>query len=161
MLRNGGWKEHALAGWTLNGTFTGNSGTPLTPTVGGNAANAAGLGSLGGSIRADYTGAPIDSTGGNAYFNLAAFQAPTPGHFGNAGRGIIPGLFQTSFNAQLNRSFRIGEGRKQLQFNLSANNALNHIVVTRFGTSVNTANYGLAQAATNPRSITLRMRFQF
>jgi hypothetical protein len=161
MLRNGGWKEHALAGWTLNGTVTAASGTPLTPTLGGNLANTGGLGALGGSSRAEATGLPVESDGSNPYFNLAAFTTPPAGQFGNAGRNTIPGPFQTAFNAQLNRSFRLGEGRKQLQFNLSATNALNHIVITRFGTQVGSANYGLPTGTSSPRSVQLRMRFNF
>jgi hypothetical protein len=55
----------------------------------------------------------------------------------------------------------LGEGRKQLQFNISANNALNHITITRFGTTVGSSNYGLATGATNPRTIRAQVRFNF
>ena len=34
-MRNGGWKTHALAGWTLNGTYNIATGTPITATLGG------------------------------------------------------------------------------------------------------------------------------
>ena len=58
MMRNGGWKTAALAGWTLNGTFTAASGTPLTATVAGNLSNTGGVAAL-GSLRAEATGLPI------------------------------------------------------------------------------------------------------
>jgi hypothetical protein len=159
MLRNGGWKEAALAGWTLQGNFTANSGTPLTARLGGNLANTGGTASL-GNPRAEATGLPV--TGGdNPYFNTAAFTTPPEGFYGNAGNGTIPGLFQTSLNAALNRSFRLGESRRTLQLRLSANNALNHAVVTGFGTTVNAANYGLPTSASATRTVTLLLRLSF
>jgi hypothetical protein len=161
LLRNGGWKEHALAGWTLSGTVSALSGQPLTPTVGGSQANTSGLSAVGGSIRADVTGLPVAPTGSDPYFNLAAFTLPAPGQFGNAGRDTIPGPFTTAINAQLNRSFRIGEGRKQLQFNLSANNVLNKVVINQFGTQLGSANYGLPTGTAGMRSVQVRMRFNF
>ncbi len=36
MMRNGGWKTAALAGWMLSGTFSATSGTPMTAQIGGN-----------------------------------------------------------------------------------------------------------------------------
>ena len=159
MLRNGGWKEAALAGWTLQGNFTAASGMPLTARLGGNLANTGGTASL-GNPRAEATGLPI--TGGdNPYFNTAAFTTPPEGFYGNAGNGTIPGLFQTSLNAALNRSFRLGESRRTLQLRLSANNALNHAVVTGFGTTVNAANYGLPTSASATRTVTLLLRLSF
>jgi hypothetical protein len=159
MMRNGGWKTSALAGWTLSGTFTATSGTPMTAQIGGNLSNTGGNGAL-SSPRAQATGLPIE--GGNyPYFNLLAFTTPPPGQFGNAGTDTIPGLFQTSLNASLNRAFRFGDTRRQLQFRLSANNALNHVVVTNIGTTVNSTMYGLPTAASATRTVSLLLRFSF
>jgi hypothetical protein len=159
MLRNGGWKTLTLAGWTMNGTFTAASGTPLTATVAGNLSNTGGIGAF-GSSRAQATGLPIDG-GGNPYFNLLAFTTPPAGQFGNAGRDTIPGPFQTSLNASLNRAFRFGDSRRQLQLRLSATNALNHIVITRFGTTVGSSTYGLATTASATRTVALMLRFNY
>jgi trimeric autotransporter adhesin len=160
MLRNGGWKEAALAGWTMTGTFIAASGTPLTATVAGNQSNTGGIGALGGSVRAEATGLPITG-GSNPYFNTLAFTTPPPGQFGNAGKDTIPGPFQTSFNASINRAFRFGESRRQLQLRLSATNALNHVVITNFGTTVGSLTYGLATNASATRTVTLMLRFGF
>ena len=53
---------------------------------------------------------------------------------------------QTSLNGTLNRAWRIGETRRQLQFRLSATNALNHVTITGFGTAVGSSTYDLATA---------------
>ena len=159
MMRNGGWKTALLAGWTLNGTFTAQSGTPLTAKVAGNLSNTGGTGAL-GTGRAEATGLPIEG-GGNPYFDLAAFTTPLAGHYGNAGRDTIPGPFLTSLNASLNRAFRFGESRRQLQLRISANNVFNHVIVTSFGTTVNSATYGLPTAASATRTVNLLLRFNF
>ena len=57
MLRNGGWKTAALAGWTLSGTFSATSGTPMTALIGGNLSNTGGNGALGNHAR-EATGLP-------------------------------------------------------------------------------------------------------
>ncbi|HUE02313.1 MAG TPA: hypothetical protein VMR62_22270 [Bryobacteraceae bacterium] len=57
LLRNGGWAERTLTGWTVSGTFTAASGTPLTALVAGNLSNTAGLAGS-GSTRAEATGFP-------------------------------------------------------------------------------------------------------
>jgi hypothetical protein len=159
MMRNGGWKTTALAGWTFNGNYTVASGQPLTATVSGNLSNIGGIGAL-GTTRAEATGLPIGGSGGQ-YFNPLAFTTPTSGEFGDAGRDTITGPFQMSLNGALNRAFRLGESRRQLQFRLSANNMLNHVVITRFGTTVNSSNYGLATGVAGMRTVTAQFRFNF
>src|SRR5262249_6539983 len=135
------------------------SGTPLTARVGGNLSNIGGIGALGGS-RAEATGLPIEGSDGS-FFNTAAFTTPAAGRVGNAGRNTHPGPMQVTLNGALNRSFRFGESRRTLQLRLSANNALNHVVVTGYGTTVNSTTYGLATAASGTRTVTLLLRFNF
>jgi hypothetical protein len=64
-------------------------------------------------------------------------------------------------NASLNRAFRFGESRRQLQFRLSATNALNHEVITQINTTVNSTQYGLPTGASATRAVTLLLRFSF
>jgi hypothetical protein len=159
LWRNGGWRTKAFTGWTLNGNFTATSGTPLTARVSGNLANTGGTAAF-GTGRAEATGAAID-TNGFPYFNLAAFTLPPAGQYGNAGRNTIPGLFQIGLNSSLNRAWRFGDTRRQLQLRLAATNALNHVTITNIGTTVNAATYGLPVAASNTRTATLTLRFNF
>jgi trimeric autotransporter adhesin len=159
MMRNGGWKTAALAGWTMNGNLTVATGMPLTATVSGNLANTGGVSAL-GTLRAEATGLPV--SGGNyPYFNELAFTTPPAGEYGNAGRGTITGPNQFSLNASLNRAFRFGETRRQLQLRLTANNVLNHVYISGFGTTVNSQTYGLPTAASATRTINLLLRFNF
>lgn len=158
-MRNGGWKTTLLTGWALSGGFNVTSGAPMTARVSGNLSNTGGTAAF-GSGRAQATGLSIHS-GAYPYFNLLAFTTPQSGQYGNAGRNTIPGLFQVSTNAALNRSFRLGDTRRQLQLRLSANNALNHVTITSIGTTVNSSTYGLATGASATRTVTLLLRFNF
>jgi hypothetical protein len=112
------------------------------------------------SFRAEATGGSI--LGGNyPYFNEAAFTTPPAGQYGNAGVDTIPGLPSFSLNGALNRSWRFGESRKNLQLRLSANNVLNHVQITGFGTAVGSSTFGLATGASGTRTVTLNLRFSF
>jgi hypothetical protein len=159
LLRNGGWKTQLLKSWNMSGSFNATTGTPLTAKVSGNLANTGGLAG-GGSLRAEATGLPIHAPG-DSYFNTLAFTTPVSGQFGNAGRSTIPGLFRTSVNASLNRSFRFGESRRTLTFTANATNVFNHMTITGIGTTVNSTGYGLPTAASAPRGISLNSRFSF
>ena len=158
-LRNGGWRTGLLKSWNLSATFSAPTGTPLTAYVSGNLANTGGL-AAGGNVRAEATGLPIHAPG-YPYFNLAAFTTPLAGQLGNAGRNTIPGPFRTSLNASMNRAFRFGESRRTLTLTINASNVLNHVVITSFGTTVNSPTYGLPTAASGTRTVSLAMRFAF
>ena len=147
-----------LRDWNGNIAFTAQTGTPLTASVLGTAANAAGSGAT-GSGRADATGQPVGS--GSGYFNLAAFAVPPAGRFGNAGRNTIPGPGSAIINASFGKSFQLKDSRRAIEFRIAGDNVLNHVNITRFGTVVNAINYGLAANAGAMRSITTTLRLRF
>jgi hypothetical protein len=60
-----------------------------------------------------------------ACINAAAFAAPAPYTYGNAGRDILSGPGLTNFDASLSKNFRFGE-RVTFQFRAEAFNTLNH-----------------------------------
>jgi hypothetical protein len=159
MMRNGGWKTTALTGWTLAGTVGVTSGTPFTARVAGNLSNMGGTAAF-GTGRAQATGESIDA-GDYPYFNLLAFTTPLPGTYGNAGRDTIPGPLVPTVSGSLNRMFRLGESRRQIQLRLSAGNALNHVVITGYGTTINASTYGLPTSASGTRTVNLFLRFTF
>jgi hypothetical protein len=104
---------------------------------------------------------PIEAAG-DPYFNLLAFEKLPPGvTYGDAGVATIPGIFTTSLNAALQRAWRFGDARRTLSLRLSANNPMNHVQVTSFGTTVGTSSYGLPTGASGVRSVTLTLRYSF
>ncbi len=145
--------------WSLNLQLSANSGSPLTARVLGSVADPGGSGAT-GSARADATGLPVRS--GAGYFNTAAFAVPPADRYGNAGRNTIPGPGSIVLNAGFGRSFQLGESaRRRLELRLEAQNVLNHVNLTSYGTVVNAANYGQPTAAAQMRSVQIVARFRF
>jgi len=155
LWRNGGWKTRMLAGWTNLWNFTYATGMPVTPTLEGSATSTKFY------MRPDTTGAPLYAPG-NAFFNTAAFTDQIPaGQYGDAGRDIITGVPTLGLNGQLNRTWRFGESRKQIQLSLRTSNALNHVYINRFNTVENSAQFGQPTGASGTRTVTLNLRFNF
>ena len=157
LLQNHVVAQKALKDWTLSGTATLQSGTPLTARVLGNVADTGGTGSI-GSGRADATGLPV--TGAAGFFNPLAFAVPPAGRFGDAGRNTIPGPGSWVMNLSLARSITLAE-RRNLEIRVDANNFLNHVNISNLGTVVNAVNFGLPTAAGSMRSVTATARLRF
>jgi hypothetical protein len=135
---------------------TAGSGLPQTPVY---LAPVEGTG-VTGTIRPEYTGAPLYAAPAGFFLNPAAYTAPPPGPWGNAGRNSVAGPAQFTLNASLGRIFRLSD-RFNLDFRVDAVNALNHVNFTAWNTTVNNAQFGLPAAANAMRSVqtTLRLRF--
>jgi hypothetical protein len=151
-----GWKAAAFKEWTVGTQITAGSGLPLTPTY-FSAVRGTGVT---GSIRPDYTGAPVYAAPPGLFLNPSAYVAPAAGHWGNAGRDSITGPGQFLMNASLARTFRYGD-RFNLDFRIDAANALNHVVYPSWNTTVGSSQFGLPRGANAMRSLqtTLRLRF--
>ena len=142
--------------WTLLSQVTVGSGLPETPIY---LAAVPGTG-VTGSIRPDYTGAPLYTAPSGLFLNPAAYSAPPPGQWGNAGRDSIIGPAQFAWNASLGRTFRQRD-RLNLDFRIDSTNFLNHPTFTGWNSTVSSAQFGLPTAANGMRSLqaTLRLRF--
>jgi hypothetical protein len=151
-----GWKGALLKEWTFATQITAGSGLPETPVY---QAAVQGTG-VTGTIRPDYTGAPLYAASPGLFLNPAAYTAPLPGQWGNAGRDSITGPAQFTLNASLGRTFRVSD-RFNLDLRIDSTNALNHVTFTTWNTIVNSTQFGLPAAANAMRSIqtTLRLRF--
>jgi hypothetical protein len=143
--------------WTVTGNIVLRSGTPLTATVGGASSQVIGS-AVGGTVRANATGESISAPRMN--FNTAAFALPQPGQWGNAGRDTIPGPTLFQLNGQVGRIFRLGE-RRTADLQLQAQNILNRVTVTGWGTAVGSNNFGLVSSTSQMRRINLNLRFRF
>jgi hypothetical protein len=152
-----GCKGALMKDWAIGGSINARSGTPMTATVGGSRSQVSGT-AIGNTLRADATGLSVDAAG--MLFNTAAFSSPAAGMWGNAGRNTIPGPSTFYLNGSVGRIFRLGERRStDLQF--QAQNLLNHVVITNWGTVLDSSNYGLASGAAGMRRITANLRFRF
>ena len=150
------------------GQIIAGSGLPETPIY---LAAVTGTG-VTGSIRPSVTGAPLYAAPAGRHVNPAAYMAPLAGAWGDAGRNSITGPGQFTFNASLQRSFRLKD-RYNLDLRVDSTNLLNHVVFTSWNTTLNpTSNpalsaasnsplFGLPAAANAMRSLqtTLRLRF--
>jgi hypothetical protein len=151
-----GWKGAVFKEWTFATQITAGSGLPETPVyfapVQGTAVT--------GTIRPNYTGAPLYAAPGGFFLNPEAYTAPLPGQWGNAGRDSITGPAQFSLNASMERTFRVSD-RLNLDLRFDSTNALNHVNFTAWNTTINNAQFGLPAAANAMRAmqVTLRLRF--
>ncbi|MGI8742058.1 MAG: TonB-dependent receptor [Bryobacteraceae bacterium] len=152
----GGRIAALLKEWTVTTQITAGSGFPLTPIYLA-AVNGTGVT---GSIRPDYTGAPLYDAPPGLFLNPSAYAAPAPGRWGNAGRDSIVGPAQFSFNASLGRTFRVAD-RVSLDLRVDSVNALNSVTFINWNTTVTSSQFGLPAAANAMRSVqtTLRARF--
>jgi trimeric autotransporter adhesin len=170
-----GFISHILAGWQYSGSFTVASGLPNTIRVlGGTLDIDRGVS---GSLRANvvpgeslYLSAPTTKE----WFNTAAFCEPqttlnnptatcvnaADSTYGDAGRNILEGPWQTSVNMSLNKTITIKEYRS-LDLRITANNVFNMVYFTSLGTTVNSTTFGEVTGAGAMRSVTVQARFRF
>ena len=151
-----GWRGTLLKEWTFTTQVTAGSGLPLTPIY-PSAVRGTGVT---GSIRPDFTGAGIYDAPSGLELNPAAFTAPAPGRWGNAGRNTITGPGQFTLNGSMSRTFRITD-RYSGDLQINAANALNHPTFPSWNTVITSSQFGLASTANAMRSVltTFRVRF--
>jgi trimeric autotransporter adhesin len=152
-----GWRGAVYKEWTVLTTINVGSGLPETPiypiSVPGT--------SYSSIVRAHYTGQPIySSTGPGVFLNPAAYAAPAPGSWGDAGRNSITGPNQFTLNGSMSRTFRLHD-RYNLSAQIDANNVLNHVAYSSWVTTINSPQFGRAASAGNMRSLSITMRLRF
>jgi hypothetical protein len=141
--------------WTVAGQLSAGSGLPLTPV---SFTAIAGTGIVG--VRPALTGVSIEPTAAGSYANPAAFAAPLPGSWGNAGRNSIRGPAPFSLDASLARVFRL-RGRLNLEWRVAATNVLNRVTFAAINTVITSPQFGLPTIANPMRRVqsTFRLRF--
>jgi hypothetical protein len=161
----GGWRGRVYKEWTVTGQIGAGSGLPETPVYLA-ATNGTGIT---GNLRPDRTGTPVNNQVPGRFLDAAAYIAPQPGAWGNAGRDSIRGPGTFTFNAALSRTFRI-EKKYNLDIRVDATNLLNHVVYSSYNTTINPSTdssslgsplFGLPVSANPMRSLqtTARLRF--
>jgi len=123
-------KNRFIGGWQLNAIATLLSGFPITPQTG---SNRSGDGDTRNPDRPSWNPAfsgPVIQGTPNQWFNPNAFVLPTPGTWGNVGRGVLSGPGLAEVDASLFKNFLLTE-RLNLQFRAECFNLQNR---ANFGT---------------------------
>lgn len=159
-LSEGGWLAAVAGEWSMNLNFTAQSGTPFTPRVVGATTSVAN--GTSGSLRANYSGAPISISDTSLldYFNTSAFSVPAAGTFGTSPRNVIIGPGGHVVNAVFSRDMRIG-GNRAMSLQINANNLFNTIQWTAIDTNINSNTFGQVTRFAGLRTITLNARLRF
>jgi hypothetical protein len=145
-----------VKGWTMTAQLTTGSGLPVTPVF---LTSVPGTGFT-GSVRASLTGVDPDEIAEGYYLNPAAYTAPAPGTWGNAGRNSITGPAQFGLNAGITRTFLFGQ-RFNLDWRIDATNVLNRVTYSGLNMLAGSPQFGLPNRANTMRKIqsTARLRF--
>lgn len=156
------WRQAWARNWELRGIVTAQTGQPFTPLLQFDNSN---TGNTGGSFGSDRPNLLFDPSLADRsplrWFNTAAFAAPPPYQFGNAGRNIVRGPGLVSVDAALARRFQIG-GKTSLMAEAQAFNLLNR---TNFDLpqhyADDPASFGMIFSAKAPRQAQVSLRVQF
>jgi hypothetical protein len=126
----GGFGNRLVSGWQFNTIVSLLDGFPFTPQIG---SNRSGDGDTRNpdrpSVNPAFSG-PVVLGSPNQWFNPKAFILPTPGTYGNLGRGVYTGPGLAEVDASLFKATAITE-HTNLQFRAEFFNVLNH---TNLGT---------------------------
>ncbi len=163
-----GRMSHVLNGVQWSGSFTIGSGFYYTPRVLGGSVDVSR--GVSGSQRANViVGVPISLANPTTaeWFNTAAFCAPgatcvnaAGSTFGDAGRNIIEGPAQFTFNMSMSKTITIKESRA-LELRLQANNIFNTAYFSGINTTVNSFTFGQVTGVGNMRRVTMVARLRF
>ena len=161
-----GASEKVLGGWQINGIVSLLSGFPFTPQVG---SNRSGDGDTRNpdrpNVNASFTGPVIQGTPAQ-WFNPNAFLLPTPGTYGNLGRGVYTGPGLADMDLSFFKNTLLTE-RINLQFRAEIFNildranfgTLNAIVFS--GASINPSAGLITTLATTSRQVQFGLKLIF
>jgi hypothetical protein len=162
-----GTASHILEGFSISGTFTFATGTPLTPTYQANIADVA-RGTT-GTLRPDRVPGVSLTTGGGSlqqWFNPAAFTQPA-GLYGTASRNSITGPGTISNNMSLAKTIQLGDTRS-FEIRATADNVFNTVQYSGVYTTLysgleaqRSSNFGQVSSVANMRSFNFNARFRF
>jgi len=141
--------------WTIAAELAAGSGVPFTPVA---FLSVPGTGVVG--VRPALTGVPIAPVSPGSYANPAAFTAPAPGSWGNAGRNSIRGPAQFSMDMSLARVFRLGD-RLSLEWRTAATNVLNRVSFTTINMVIASPQFGLPTLANPMRAVRMTVRLRY
>lgn len=160
-LSGGGVASKALEGWSVSGSFTFASGTPLTPTYASATADVAR--GTAGSLRPDRVPGVSITAGGNSvlkWFNTSAYAIPAGNGFGNASRNSITGPGTITNAMSLSKTAQLGDTRS-IEFRATANNVFNTVQYSGVDTNLDSQTAGQVTSTAAMRQFTFLARFRF
>ena len=162
-----GKMSRALEGFSVSGTFTFATGTPLTPTYQASFLDISN--GTTGTQRPDHVaGASLTAGGGSLkhWFNTAAFAAPS-GLYGTASRNSIPGPGTIENDMSLSKTLQLGDTRS-MELRATANNVFNTVQYSGVDTTLASSqdasfvnSFGQVTSVGSMRSFSFMARFRF
>jgi hypothetical protein len=147
-----------LGGWSVEGITRLETGTPVNVTIGADVAN------IGKSAqRPNILRNP--NIGGNRnvdlpWFDITAFQRPSPFTYGNAAPYIVQTDGRESWDFAMQKDFRFRE-RHSLQFRTEFFNLPNHVNFNNPTSTLTSSSFGKVTSATPARQIQFGLRYAF
>ena len=157
--------SHILEGFSVTGSFTFATGSPLTPYYPAAVSDVA-QGRTGALRPNPVPGvSPTEGAGSlREWFNKAAFTQPAADAFGNAfgsvSRNSIAGPGTVQNNMSLSKTMQLGETRS-MEFRATANNVFNTVQYSGVDASLTSPTAGQVTSAGSMRSFQFTGRFRF
>ena len=162
-----GTVSHILEGFSVSGSYTFATGTPLNPYYAAEVSSVA-CGTA-GTLRPNLNpGVPVTASGGSLkqWFNPAAYSEPAPNGaypcevFGNAARNSIAGPGTITNNMALSKTMNLGETRS-MEIRATINNAFNTVQYSGVDANVASPTFGQVTSVGAMRSFQFTARFRF
>jgi len=160
-----GTAAHIFEGFSVSGSYTFATGTPLTPSYSDAISDVAH--GTAGTLRPNRVPGVSPTEGGGTlkkWFNTAAFSQPAAegfgNAFGNASRNSIAGPGTVSNNMALAKTMSLGSTRS-MELRATANNVFNTVQYAGVDTNLDTATAGQVTSAAAMRSFQFTARFRF
>ena len=155
-----GAAAHILEGFSVSGSFTFASGTPLTPSYQADKTDVARA--TAGSLRPDRVpGVSLTAGGGSLkkWFNTAAFVTPA-GPYGTASRNSIAGPGTVQNDMSLSKIMQLG-GTRSMEARATANNVFNTVQYSRVDTNAASPTFGQVTSTASMRAFQFMARYRF
>ena len=138
-----------LGSWEISGIVTATSGLPINPQLtGGQSSN----GLPNANNRPDKVANVSYPHKAGQWFNTAAFAAPTPGTWGNAGFNSLRGPSRQNWNLSLFKSFPFTDDqRRRFELRAESFNVWNHTQFNAVSNGLGASNFGQVTSAFDPR----------
>jgi hypothetical protein len=162
-----GVASHILEGFSISGSYTFATGTPLSPYYAAEVSSVA-CGTA-GTLRPNVDPLVRVNTGGGSlkqWFNTAAYSEPVAhsGYpcavFGSAPRNSIAGPGTVTNNMALSKTMNLGETRS-MEIRATINNAFNTVQYAGVDTNVASPTFGQVTSVGSMRSFQFTARFRF